>query len=114
MIKKVKITFDRFKLMRRVILQAEKLTIDKKLRVQRYTEQNLKSLNDAVAELNRHEALAVADQWSTGQIRHKVETTRKKRDTRESRNRRVECKNCPYLILASAVYCPECGYDQGI
>ena len=73
MIKKVKITFDRFKLIRAVILQAEKCTAC-------YSGLPIRQLKDAVIQLNRYEALAVADQWSTGQTRLKVETLRKKVD----------------------------------
>ena len=66
--------------MRRVIQQAEKLLIETATQTPVFSWKKLTALSDALAELKRHEAVAVADQWSTGQIRHKVDSTRKYAD----------------------------------
>ena len=71
MIKKVKITFDRFKLMRTVILQAEKLTRIEQGAVRPPFKTTLQALQDAVSALNAHEALAVADQFRSGHMRRR-------------------------------------------
>lgn len=73
MIKKVTFTFERFKLMRAVIQEAG------------YVEDHNQhpGLADALKELNRHEAVAVADQYSTGHIRHKEDTHRRLREAND-------------------------------
>lgn len=83
MIKKVKITFDRYRLMQRVIMQAQKVC-NKKSTIQ--------ALRDALAELVRVEAVELTDQFASG---HKDHNRRRKLPYEDD-------EHIPYCE------CPEC------
>ena len=62
----MKITFTRFKLLYRVYIAAQKITLDEQLKVQRYIEINKKALAQAVQELKAYEAKQLVATWSDG------------------------------------------------
>jgi len=118
--KQVKITFERFKLLRHVLAQAQFLTTRPPGDLDDGGEgfcKTLQALKDAVSAVNLHEARAAAHEMEAGigVENRPTEHSGHPDDSPTSLNPEIYfCKSCSDALDPTKNFCPECGYDQGL